>query len=57
MNLVKTREVSTDLIAVKEKQQAAWASGDYAVVGTTLQADSWRAALREYQSKTRRQCA
>jgi len=37
MNLVKTREVSTDLTAVKEKQQAAWASGDYAVVGTTLQ--------------------
>ncbi|NIA68663.1 class I SAM-dependent methyltransferase [Pelagibius litoralis] len=25
------------LAAVKEKQQAAWASGDYAVVGTTLQ--------------------
>jgi len=37
MNLAQSRQVSTDLIAVKEKQQAAWASGDYAVVGTTLQ--------------------
>src|SRR5919107_4058984 len=26
-----------DLSAVKAKQQAAWASGDYAVIGTTLQ--------------------
>jgi ubiquinone/menaquinone biosynthesis C-methylase UbiE len=26
-----------DLAAVKTKQQAAWSSGDYAVVGTTLQ--------------------
>jgi ubiquinone/menaquinone biosynthesis C-methylase UbiE len=26
-----------DLSAVKQRQQAAWASGDYAVVGTTLQ--------------------
>lgn len=26
-----------DLAALKHKQQAAWASGDYAVVGTTLQ--------------------
>ena len=26
-----------DLAAVKTRQQAAWASGDYAVVGTTLQ--------------------
>ncbi len=26
-----------DLAAVKKKQQSAWASGDYAVVGTTLQ--------------------
>ena len=26
-----------DLTAVKSKQQAAWSSGDYAVVGTTLQ--------------------
>ena len=26
-----------DLSAVKQRQQAAWASGDYAIVGTTLQ--------------------
>jgi ubiquinone/menaquinone biosynthesis C-methylase UbiE len=26
-----------DLVAVKTRQQAAWSSGDYAVVGTTLQ--------------------
>ena len=26
-----------DLAAVKNKQQLAWSSGDYAVVGTTLQ--------------------
>ena len=28
---------SIDFVAVKTKQMAAWASGDYAVVGTTLQ--------------------
>src|SRR3954469_20285291 len=28
---------SPDLAAVKARQQAAWSSGDYAVVGTTLQ--------------------
>ena len=27
----------TDLIALKTRQQAAWGTGDYAVVGTTLQ--------------------
>jgi ubiquinone/menaquinone biosynthesis C-methylase UbiE len=27
----------TDLAALKSRQQAAWASGDYAVIGTTLQ--------------------
>lgn len=26
-----------DLVAVKQKQHAAWSSGDYAVIGTTLQ--------------------
>src|SRR3954449_9065171 len=26
-----------DLVALKAKQQGAWSSGDYAVVGTTLQ--------------------
>ena len=30
-------ETSIDLHALKAKQQSAWASGDYAVVGTTLQ--------------------
>jgi SAM-dependent methyltransferase len=29
--------VSADLSAVKSRQQAAWSTGDYAVVGTTLQ--------------------
>ena len=29
--------METDLNAVKTKQQAAWAAGDYAVIGTTLQ--------------------
>ncbi|NDP39642.1 MAG: methyltransferase domain-containing protein [Rhodoferax sp.] len=28
---------SVDLVAVKQKQQAAWSAGDYAVIGTTLQ--------------------
>ena len=28
---------ATDLAAVKSRQQTAWASGDYAVIGTTLQ--------------------
>jgi ubiquinone/menaquinone biosynthesis C-methylase UbiE len=28
---------ATDLAAVKARQQTAWASGDYAVIGTTLQ--------------------
>lgn len=30
-------QATPDLTAVKAKQQATWASGDYAVVGTTLQ--------------------
>ena len=29
--------VSTDIPALKARQQAAWSSGDYAVIGTTLQ--------------------
>src|ERR1700719_2104280 len=28
---------TSDLTALKNRQQAAWSSGDYAVVGTTLQ--------------------
>ena len=27
----------TDLAALKSRQRTAWASGDYAVIGTTLQ--------------------
>jgi SAM-dependent methyltransferase len=30
-------DVKLDLNAVKQRQQAAWASGDFAVIGTTLQ--------------------
>ena len=30
-------ETSIDFDAIKRKQQSAWASGDYAVIGTTLQ--------------------
>ena len=32
-----TSPAVADFAAVKLKQQAAWAAGDYAVVGTTLQ--------------------
>jgi ubiquinone/menaquinone biosynthesis C-methylase UbiE len=32
-----TTSIGPDLAAVKTRQQAAWSSGDYAVVGTTLQ--------------------
>ncbi len=34
---VSTTTPTIDLAAVKNKQQLAWAAGDYAVVGTTLQ--------------------
>ncbi|MFV2053159.1 class I SAM-dependent methyltransferase [Aliiroseovarius sp. YM-037] len=30
-------DIQPDFVAIKSKQNAAWASGDYAVVGTTLQ--------------------
>ncbi|MGF9758047.1 class I SAM-dependent methyltransferase [Microvirga sp. 0TCS3.31] len=33
----ETRPVQPDLAAIKTRQQGAWSSGDYAVVGTTLQ--------------------
>jgi ubiquinone/menaquinone biosynthesis C-methylase UbiE len=36
MTTVETRP-AVDLAAVKNKQQSAWAAGDYAVIGTTLQ--------------------
>ena len=32
-----TPSVTPDLAAIKQRQQATWASGDYAVIGTTLQ--------------------
>jgi ubiquinone/menaquinone biosynthesis C-methylase UbiE len=32
-----TRSVQPDFAAIKAKQQATWASGDFAIVGTTLQ--------------------
>ncbi len=35
--VISTSGPATDLAAVKTRQQAAWSSGNYAVVGTTLQ--------------------
>ena len=43
--LEKPAPAAPDLSAVKQRQQGAWSSGDYAVVGTTL-ADRRRTALR-----------
>jgi ubiquinone/menaquinone biosynthesis C-methylase UbiE len=37
MNIQVTSPAAVDLAAIKKRQQAAWASGDYGVVGTTLQ--------------------
>ncbi len=37
MNIQTTIAPTADLVAVKNRQHAAWSSGDYAVVGTTLQ--------------------
>ena len=37
MNIQSKITPAADLAAIKVKQQAAWTSGDYAVVGTTLQ--------------------
>lgn len=37
MSQTLTRVAAPDYTAIKAKQNAAWASGDYAVVGTTLQ--------------------
>ncbi|MGD5408130.1 hypothetical protein QUS89_22825 [Xanthomonas citri pv. citri] len=34
---LKPAPAQPDLVAVKQRQQGAWSSGDYAVVGTTLQ--------------------
>jgi ubiquinone/menaquinone biosynthesis C-methylase UbiE len=35
--LTKPAPAQADLAGVKQRQQAAWSSGDYAIVGTTLQ--------------------
>ncbi len=37
LTLNASPNVSVDLAAVKERQRAAWSTGDYAVIGTTLQ--------------------
>ena len=37
MNIQSAKPPTIDFAAVKARQQAAWASGDYAAVGTTLQ--------------------
>ncbi len=35
--VLETRASTPDFHAIKQRQQATWASGDYAVIGTTLQ--------------------
>jgi SAM-dependent methyltransferase len=37
MTTASTDSPASDLAAIKHKQQATWASGDFAVIGTTLQ--------------------
>ena len=37
MNLQTAIPAATDLAAIKSRQQVAWGSGDYALIGTTLQ--------------------
>src|SRR5499427_2792791 len=37
MNVQTATPATIDLAAIKGRQQAAWASGDYAIIGTTLQ--------------------
>ena len=37
MNIQSATPATIDLAAVKSRQQAAWGSGDYAMIGTTLQ--------------------
>jgi ubiquinone/menaquinone biosynthesis C-methylase UbiE len=37
MNIQTVTPATVDLAAVKSRQQAAWGSGDYAIIGTTLQ--------------------
>jgi ubiquinone/menaquinone biosynthesis C-methylase UbiE len=35
--VLETRPAAPDFAAIKQRQQATWASGDFAVIGTTLQ--------------------
>lgn len=35
--VIETRPATPDYAAIKQRQQAIWASGDFAVIGTTLQ--------------------
>jgi ubiquinone/menaquinone biosynthesis C-methylase UbiE len=37
MNVQAVPPAAIDLVAIKNRQQVAWGSGDYAIVGTTLQ--------------------
>ncbi len=37
MNAPTATSAPIDLAALKRRQQMAWASGDYAIIGTTLQ--------------------
>src|SRR5665648_139025 len=37
MNVQTTIPATVDLATVKSRQQVAWGSGDYAMIGTTLQ--------------------
>ena len=37
MNIQATTPTTVDLATIKSRQQVAWSSGDYAIVGTTLQ--------------------
>jgi SAM-dependent methyltransferase len=37
MSLATVQSLAPDLAAIKQRQQATWASGDFAVIGTTLQ--------------------
>src|SRR4051812_39301877 len=36
-NPTTTANANVDLNTIKQRQQAAWASGDFAIIGTTLQ--------------------
>ncbi|HEX2562164.1 MAG TPA: hypothetical protein VHK87_18940, partial [Phenylobacterium sp.] len=36
MSTTLTAPATPDLVAIKQRQQQAWATGDYAVVGSTL---------------------